>query len=87
MLTSNSLESTFGTAIISLPLTVYKNKGCLQQLIFNHRSGYFDSYLRQERTDLRSLITKQDSSIISNQNVKERTLFDDFKNNAILSHQ
>lgn len=30
-----------------------------------------------ERTDLRSLITKQDSSIISNQNVKELSLFDD----------
>ena len=30
-----------------------------------------------ERTDLRTLITKQDDSIISNQNVKERTLFDD----------
>ena len=29
-----------------------------------------------ERTDLRTLITKQDDSIISNQNVKERTLFD-----------
>ena len=27
--------------------------------------------------DLRTLITKQDDSIISNQNVKERTLFDD----------
>lgn len=31
-----------------------------------------------ERTDLRSLLTKQDSSINSNQNVKERSLFDDF---------
>ena len=30
-----------------------------------------------ERTDLRSLITKLDSSIISNQNVKELSLFDD----------
>ena len=30
-----------------------------------------------ERTDLRSLITKQDSSIISNQNVKELSLFDE----------
>ena len=30
-----------------------------------------------ERTDLRTLITKQDDSIISSQNVKERTLFDD----------
>ena len=30
-----------------------------------------------ERTDLRSLITKQDSSIISNQNVKELSLFGD----------
>ena len=30
-----------------------------------------------ERTDLRTLITKQDDSIISNQNVKEHTLFDD----------
>ena len=30
-----------------------------------------------ERTDLRTLITKQDDSIISNPNVKERTLFDD----------
>ena len=30
-----------------------------------------------ERTDLRSLITKQDSSIILNQNVKELSLFDD----------
>ena len=31
-----------------------------------------------ERTDLRSLLTKQDSSINSNHNVKERSLFDDF---------
>lgn len=31
-----------------------------------------------ERTDLRSLLTKQDSSINSNQNVKGRSLFDDF---------
>ena len=30
-----------------------------------------------EKTDLRSLITKQGSSIISNQNVKELSLFDD----------
>ena len=30
-----------------------------------------------ERTNLRTLITKQDDSIISNQNIKERTLFDD----------
>ena len=29
-----------------------------------------------ERTDLRTLITKQDDSIIPNHNVKERTLFD-----------
>ena len=29
-----------------------------------------------ERTDLRTLITKRDVPIISNQNVKERTLFD-----------
>lgn len=31
-----------------------------------------------ERTDLRSLLAKQDSLINSNQNVKERSLFDDF---------
>lgn len=31
-----------------------------------------------ERTDLRSLLTKQDSSIKSNQNVKGHSLFDDF---------
>ena len=31
-----------------------------------------------ERTDLRSLLTKLDSSINSNQNVKGRSLFDDF---------
>lgn len=30
-----------------------------------------------ERTDLKSLLTKQDNSIISNQNVKELSLFDD----------
>ncbi len=31
-----------------------------------------------ERTELRTLLTKQDSSIISNQNVKELSLFDNF---------
>lgn len=31
-----------------------------------------------ERTDLQTLLTKQDSSISSNQNVKELSLFDDF---------
>ena len=40
-----------------------------------------------ERTELRTLLTKQDSSINSNQNVKELSLFDDFLTNAILSHQ
>lgn len=31
-----------------------------------------------ERTELRTLLTKQDSSVNSNQNVKELSLFDDF---------
>ena len=47
-----------------------KNKSRLQKPLFNHRGGNFDPYLRHGKA-------KQDDSIISNQNVKERTLFDD----------
>ncbi|MCM1293354.1 MAG: hypothetical protein NC230_07235, partial [Bacteroides sp.] len=38
-----------------------------------------------ERTELRTLLTKQDSSIISNQNVKELSLFDDFINHGFIT--
>lgn len=40
-----------------------------------------------EKTELCTLLVKQDVSIISNQNVKELSLFEDIKTRAILSHQ
>lgn len=72
----NAVKIHLWTAIISY-LTMAKIKANYKSLYSITEVATLIRISALEKTDLQSLITKQDSSIITKQNVKELSLFDD----------